>query len=124
MAEIKTFYDLFVWQKAHQLVLAVYKTTKDFPSQERFVLVSQIRRAVISVASNIVEGFSRLSVKESLHFYNIAKASLEEVKYQILIARDLNYLTEESYQKILTLAEEVSKMLSRWVQSQIKNSIA
>ncbi len=120
MSHIKSFRELKVWQKAHQFVLEVYRITKDFPNQEKYALVVQLRRAVVSVASNIVEGFSRLSIKEGLRFYNIATASLEEVKYQLLIAKDINYLTDESYQKVSASSEEVSKMLARWIQSQIK----
>ena len=150
MATIKTFWDLQVWQKAHQLVLVVYKITGSFPTQETYGLVSQLRRAALSVASNIVEGFKRRSVRDSIHFYNMADASLEEVKlhgftavascrtgfrgaeprteshsstglcpwlsgawvkYQLLVARDLNYINKQVYEATIELAEEVSKML-------------
>lgn len=124
MAQIKHFQELKVWQKAHQLVLKVYQVTKDFPKEERYALLVQIRRAVISVASNIVEGFNRYSVNDSLHFYNFARASLEEVKYQLLIANDLNYISLEVYQESLILSEEVGRMLNSWIKSQIKNTKA
>ena len=77
-----------------------------------------MRRAAISVASNIVEGFKRKSVKDRIHFYNIADGSLEELKYQLLVARDLKYIAEEIYQEIMGLAEEVSKMLNSWIKTQ------
>lgn len=118
MSVIKTFNDLTVWQKAHEFVLCIYKITKDFPSEEKFALVQQIRRAVVSIASNIVEGFQRNSIKESLRFYNIADASLEEVKYQLLIAKDLNYLPEPIYNYAFDLAKQVGRMLHYWVESQ------
>jgi len=124
MANIKTFKELKVWVKAHELVLGVYLITKKFPFDERYALIQQLRRAAVSIASNIVEGFSRLSVKESLHFYNIARGSLEETKYQLLIAKDLEYMPVEVYEKIINQCDEVGKMLNAWVQSQIKNSRA
>jgi len=124
MANIKSFKDLLVWQKAHQLVLEVYRLTRSFASNEMFGLTSQLRRAVVSVASNIVEGFTRLSVHDSLHFYNIADASLEEVRYQLLVAYDLGYLKNQEHNDVIALAEEVSKMLKSWIKSQVQNSKA
>ena len=124
MSKIETFRDLRVWQKAHELVLNIYKVTQNLPQAEKFGLVSQVRRAVISVASNIVEGFHRNSIKESLWFYNIAQAFLEEVKYQLLIAKDLSYVSLAIYQESLGIADQVGKMLHSWIGSQIKNSRA
>ena len=122
MAEIKTFKDLKVWEKAHTLAIAVYKTTKNFPAEEKYGLVSQIRRAVVSVPSNIVEGFKRRTVKDSLSFYNIAEGSLEEARYQLLLSFDLGYLQKDEYSGIITLIEETSKMLHSWIKSQKINS--
>lgn len=115
---IKTFQDIKVWQKAHVLVIEIYKITVRFPSDEKYGLSSQIRRAMVSVASNIVEGFKRKSVKDRVHFYNVADASLEEVKYQLLVARDLKYINEISYCDLINSAEEVSKMLNSWIKAQ------
>ena len=81
-----------------------------------------MRRAVISVASNIVEGFRRQHLRDSLNFYNIANGSLEELKYQMLVAHDLKYIDERIYQRTINLCEEVSKMLNSWIRSQ-KNNI-
>ncbi len=89
---IKTFRDLKVWEKAHCLVLSVYKVTKKFPAEEKYVLVSQIRRSAASVPTNIVEGFKRKTDKDYAHFLNMADSSLEETKYQIMLARDLGYI--------------------------------
>lgn len=118
MAAIKTFQELKVWHKAHELVLFVYQITENFPKSELFGLVSQMRRAAISVAANIVEGFRRQSLKDSLNFYNMADASLEELKYHFLLAKDLKYISQTAYQKGLNLTEETSKMLNKWIQSQ------
>lgn len=81
-----------------------------------------MRRAATSVVSNIVEGFRRKSVKDSLNFYNIADASLEELKYQLLLSFDLKYISKENYSKAIVLTEEVSKMLYGWVKSQKINT--
>lgn len=114
----KTFKDLLVWQKTHVLVLEVYKITKQFPKEELFSLVSQIRRAAISIAANIVEGFRRRTLKDSINFYFIASASLEELKYHLLLSRDLKYIDLTTYSNVDDLCTEVSKMLSSWIHSQ------
>ena len=107
-----------VWNKAHELVMLVYQHTRSFPSDEKFGLTSQIRRAAVSVASNIVEGFRRNSFKVSKNFYEIADGSLEELRYQLFLSRDLDYIKLEEYQKTIRLSEEVSKMLHAWMKSQ------
>jgi len=122
MATITSFRELLVWKKAHELVLMVYRLTKIFPQNEMYGLVSQLRRAAVSVASNIVEGFHRASVLDSLHFYNMASASLEETKYQLLVAYDLGYISKEEYAKVDGISQSVSKMLVAWIASQKSNS--
>lgn len=122
MANIQSFTELHVWQKAHEIALLVYKVTKDFPPDERFGLVSQIRRAVVSIAANIAEGFHRYTVHDSLNFYTIAKGSLEEVRYYSMLARDLGYIGSEAYTELEKMASEVSKMLIAWMQSQRINT--
>ena len=121
MSQINTFQDLKVWQKSHQLVLEIYPLTRNFPAEEKYSLTSQLRRAAVSVASNIVEGFNRMSIKDSLHFYNIAGSSLEEAKCQLLVAKDLGYLTDTKYAATILLAHEVGKMLNAWCRSQRNN---
>ena len=91
MTAAKTFEDLVVWQKAHQLVLAIYKITKEFPKEEIFGLTSQFRRAAISVAANIAEGFKRATIPDKLRHLNIAQGSLEEVRYYLILSHDLQY---------------------------------
>jgi four helix bundle protein len=88
---------LIVWQKSHELVLKVYGITKDFPRDELFGLTSQVRRAAVSVPSNIVEGKARGSNKDFKRFLLIARGSLEETKYQLLLAKDLKYIDEVKY---------------------------
>lgn len=99
MKKIQTYEDLIAWQKAHLFVLATYKATKLFPKEELFGLTSQVRRAAVSVTSNIVEGFNRISNTEKLRFHNIAEASCEEAHYQLLLAQDLDYTNTESLRK-------------------------
>ncbi|WP_243293027.1 four helix bundle protein [Bacillus sp. FJAT-47783] len=103
---------LIVWQRSHELVLKIYEITKAFPKDEQFGLTSQIRRAAVSVPSNIVEGKGRGSDKEYKRFLLIARGSLEEVKYQLLLARDLKYIDEREYHSILKVTDEVGKMIN------------
>jgi len=117
MALIRTFKDLIVWQKSHNLVLHIYEITKYFPSEEKFGLVSQMRRAAVSLACNIVEGFRRKTVKDSLNFYNIAQGSLEELKYQLMLSLDLKLINQKEYSAITQETEEVSKILYGWINS-------
>lgn len=118
MATIKMFNELLIWQESHKLVLKTYKITKLFPKEEMFILTSQIRRAAISVPANIVEGFRRKTLKDSLNFYKIADASLEELKYHLLLSKDLDYINEINYKEIKDKCETVGKLLTRWIQSQ------
>ena len=94
---IKDFSDLFAWQESHKLVLYVYKLTKKFPEDEKFALTSQIRRAAISITSNIAEGFGRNTKKDKTQFYAISKGSLYETYSQLIIAFDLEYISENEY---------------------------
>lgn len=122
MSQLKKFSDLLVWQKAHSLTLRIYVATRTFPKEEQYAIVSQMRRAAYSVPSNIVEGFRRKTVKESVRFYNIADASLEELKYFLLLSKDLQYISDAIYAVLLHNTEEVSKMLYGWMKSQNRNN--
>jgi len=114
--KIKSFTDLQVWQEAHKLVLMIYRITKKFPKEELFSLVNQIRRAVVSITSNIAEGFSRQSFKEKIQFYYIARGSLTEVQNQLLIARDLGYLSQEEFNNIAKQTVSVHKLLNAFIK--------
>ncbi len=115
MSQIENFQQLEVWQQAHQLVLAIYRLTQSFPPEERYGLISQIRRAVVSVPANIAEGFKRRGQAEKIRFYNIAEASLEETKYYLILARDLGYAADTG--SLFDDAESVSRLLYRLIQS-------
>lgn len=87
----KSFKDLIVWQKAHEFVLGVYKLTDTFPKSEIYCLTSQFRRAAISIAANIAEGFKKFGKQDKIRFLNIAQGSAEECKYYLILAKDLGY---------------------------------
>lgn len=112
VSKIESFTDLDSWKEAHKLVLMIYKMTKDFPKEEMFGLISQIRRAAVSIVSNIAEGFSRRSYPEKGQFYAIALGSLTEVQSQILVARDLDYLDKERFNQIAGQTVVVSRLLN------------
>lgn len=89
MTKSKSFTELIVWQKAHKLVLNIYKLIKAFPKEELCALTSQMRRAAISIPANKAEGYKKKSLKDKLRFFNIAEGSLEELKYCLILSRDL-----------------------------------
>ena len=109
--------DLEVWKVAHGAVLRVYAATKTFPSDERFRLTDQLCRAAASVPANIAEGKGRTSLREYLQFLSIARGSVEEVKYFLLLARDLKYLEEDDYEAINSEYDHVGKMLNGLMNS-------
>jgi len=120
---MEEFKKLKVWLKAHKLVLEVYKITKDFPKDELYCLVSQMRRAAISVVANIVEGSKRVSNKDRLHFHVMANASLEELKYYFLLSYELKYINKEKGEELTNQAREVGRILTGLSKS-IKNNNA
>lgn len=107
----KSFEDLIVWQKAHQFVLMVYSLTESFPKQEVFGLTSQFRRAAVSIAANIAEGFKKKGKAEKARFMNIAEGSLEECRYYLILTRDLKYGDVADLKKQI---EEVSKLINAY----------
>ena len=102
--------DLIVWQKAHHLVLEIYRITKEYPQEEKFALVSQMRRAAVSIPANIAEGFRKRGIKDKLNFYNIAQGSLDE-----LGSKDLGYVQDNEY--LLERINEAGKLLSGLIKS-------
>ena len=111
MQKINSVKDLEVFKKAHYLTLMIYKSTKDFPVDEKLGLISQMRRAAASIGANLMEGSHRLNKKEFRQFVGIAKGSVGELKYHLLLARDLEYLPNDKYTFLGKEAEEISRML-------------
>lgn len=123
---LNRFESLPIFQDAHALVLFVYTLTKTFPDDERFGLTSQLRRSVSSVPANIIEGNSRNHKKGYLEFLYIAKGSLEETKYHLLLAKDLQYIEPDDYVKAFQLAENVGKQITgliHYVRKSIKDEV-
>lgn len=115
--KIKNFTDLDVWKEGHKLVLMIYKITKNFPKEEVFGLVSQMKRCVVSITSNVAEGFSRQSYKEKLRFYFMALGSITELQNQLFIAKDIGYLGKEDFQNLFGQAIKVHKILNGLIKS-------
>ena len=107
----RTFEDLVVWQKAHQFVIEVYNVTSAFPQYELYGLTSQLGRSAVSVAANIAEGFRKRGKADKARFLNISQGSLEESKYYLILAKDLNYA---EISQMISLVEEVSKLLESY----------
>lgn len=110
--KIKSFTDLNAWREGHKLLLIIYKETENFPSKEIFGLTNQIRRAAVSVTSNVAEGFSRNSSKEKFQFYCMAQGSLTELQNQLLIARDVGYIKEDKFLEMARQTVTVNKLIS------------
>ena len=111
LAPAKSFEQLIVWQKSHQFVLGVYRFTDAFPRNEIYGLASQLRRAAVSIPANIAEGFKKRGRADKVRFLNIAQGSLEECRYYLILAKDLNY--GETVQLDSQL-EEISKLLGSY----------
>ena len=114
---MESWKELKVWQKAHGLVLEIYKLTAEFPNVERFRLADQLCRAASSIPANIVEGQSRQTTKEYIHFLYNARGSLEETRYHLLLAKDLELLDLDTYARLEEDYKAVSKMLNGLIQS-------
>ncbi len=115
--KIHTFKDLSAWREAHTLVIDVYRVTKKFPREEFFGIVNQMRRAAVSVTSNIAEGFSRNSYKDKIQFYAIAQGSLTELESQLIVARDLGYLLSTESTSIQEQTLKAHKILNGLLKS-------
>jgi four helix bundle protein len=109
---VRNYRELIVWGKAMDLAVAIYRSTDTFPSSERFGLTNQLRRAAVSVPSNIAEGQGRASTRDFLHFLSIARGSLQEVQTQIELARRLEYLDEAACLRLLNDSEEVVRLIN------------
>ena len=115
--KVNSFKDLEVWQLSHQLVLDVYKLIEEFPKQEEYRLTSQLVRAVISIPTNIAEGKGRSTIKDYLHFLIIARGSLEETKYLVLLSKDLNYVNTDKYTKLDEQLNLIGKKLNALINA-------
>ncbi len=122
--KIYSFTDLNAWKEGHKLVLKIYSVTENFPNKEIFGLTSQIRRAAVSITSNIAEGFSRISYKDKINFYSVAQGSLTELQNQLLIARDVKYLENKKFIDIAEQTVTVHKLINGLIKKskQIHNS--
>ena len=118
---MRDFHKLVIWEKSHQLTLDIYKLTQQFPKEELFGLTSQIRRAISSVPTNIAEGCGRATNKDFAHFLQISIGSACEIEYQLLLAHDLNYITDEDYNRLNDEIVSVRKMIHKY-QSGLKSS--
>lgn len=115
--KIQSFTDLNAWKESHKFVLLIYKKTTSFPKEEVFGITNQIRRAAVSIVSNIAEGFGRQSYKEKVQFYSIAQGSNLEIQSQMLVARDLQFLKENDFQEIADQSIVVGKLLSGLIRT-------
>jgi four helix bundle protein len=109
---MQDFRELKVWQRAHELVLQIYRSTAAFPDNERYGVTSQLRRAAVSIAANIAEGCRRGSDADFARFLQIAIGSASEVEYFLILARDLGYLEPREYESINVDMQEVGRMLN------------
>lgn len=110
-SKIQRFTDLHAWQEGHKLVLMIYNKTDKFPDKEKYSLTDQMRRAAVSVTSNIAEGFTRRSAKEKNRFYDMAQASLVELQNQLIIARDVGYLPKDEFAAIAEQSIRSNKLM-------------
>ncbi len=117
MTSIKSFHDLEIWKLSHQLVLEVYKISKMFPKEENFRITSQLLRAAYSIPSNIAEGMGRYTRKEFVNFLTIARGSVEECKYFILLVKDLGYLPEVMFNELTSKYDSLGKMINSLINS-------
>lgn len=123
--KITIFTDLEAWKQGHSLVLEVYSASKTFPRDELFALTSQMRRSVVSVTSNIAEGFSRGTYRDKAYFYSMALGSLTELQNQLFIARDLKYISGENFTSIYSHSIQVHKLVNgllKYSRSQVLNT--
>lgn len=116
MDKIRTFRDLIVWQKAMLLVTAVYKITKNFPDEEKYGLVSQLRRCAVSIPSNMAEGYGRNATNDYVRFLNISMSSLYELQTQLEISMNLDYLSNDIFYALEADSREIERMLSSLIR--------
>ncbi|MEL4307949.1 four helix bundle protein [Joostella sp. CR20] len=114
-AKIQNYTDLDVWLKSRKLAKSIYQITKDFPKEELYGLVNQMRRSAVSICSNIAEGCGRQTNKDTIHFLYIARGSAYEIETQLYISRDLNYINEEKLECVLEEIEDCKKLINGFI---------
>lgn len=117
MSPSRKFQELKVWQESHKFVLMVYKHSKAFPKEELYGLTSQFRRAAVSIAANIAEGYGKMTKPDKLRFFNISQGSIDECQYYIILSKDLEYINNEACLKMEEKLEDVSKMLNSYYRA-------
>lgn len=115
--KIESFRDLNAWKEGHKLAIIIYEITKNFPREEVFGLVSQMRRCAVSITSNIAEGFSRQSYKEKIQFYSITQGSVTELQNQLIISKDVGFVPEQKFQEIIEQSVKVHKITNGLIKS-------
>ena len=115
--KIKSFVDLEAWQIAHKFALEVYRLTKGFPKEELYGIVSQLRRAALSITSNIAEGFSRYHYNDKIRLYYNSRGSISEIKNCLILSRDLKYITDDICREILDFAERILRLINGLIRS-------
>ena len=123
----KSFQELDSWKKAHNFVLEIYKLSEKFPKSEMFGLTSQFRRAAISIAANIAEGYRKKGKADILRFYNISQGSIEECAYYLILSDDLNYISKEFFQNLSIKLDDARKLLNNYcfaISSSVSNKFS
>jgi four helix bundle protein len=115
--KLKSYKDLIVYQKGYNLSLDIYRITKPYPKDEKYGLVSQMRRSAVSIPCNIAEGYSRKNIKEYIQFLYISYGSCSELETLLSLSKDLEYIDDDSFLKLYELQEEVSKLLNGLIKS-------
>ena len=115
--KIESFTDLYTWQEGHKFVVQIYEMTKSLPANEVYGLRSQMQRAAVSITSNIAEGFSRRTFTDKAHFYYMAKGSLTELQNQLLIARDVGYISNEIFDELAEQSRATYQLLAGLIRA-------
>ena len=115
--KIKDFYNLDVWKKGHELVLEIYKITKDFPKEEKFGIIDQLRRASSSITANIAEGFERYHFNDKIKFYYQARGSVAEVQNFLLLSKDLGYIKVEKCEELNKQADTIRQLINGLIRA-------
>lgn len=122
-SSVKDFYELIAWQKAHEGALEIYQITKNFPKYEQFGIISQLRRAASSISANIAEGFGRYHFKDKIRFYYQARASIAEVQNFLFLAKDLNYISEQTRNNLHQKRDRVRQLVNGLIRSAEKSNV-